>query len=117
YELPGSGYGDEFLRDLYKATAPNFHTGGLLDEGLFLGLRGEGVLNKSAMSNIGAEGLRSLNEGKTLGDTTFSFVIQAWDGNDVRRVFEDEIIPLIKETTEAGVEVVHERGIRHEVLV
>ncbi|OPL13100.1 MAG: hypothetical protein AVO39_11040 [delta proteobacterium MLS_D] len=99
----------------YLNTNPGaaYHTGGMIsNEGLFLGLSGEGVLNRMAMSNIGSEGLRRLNAGGSVGNTMY-ITIQAWDGEDVERVFENRIIPMLKRTSEAGVEVIHESGIRY----
>jgi hypothetical protein len=88
------------------------HSGGLLSgEGLFLGLAGEGILNRGAMSRIGERGLENLNQGQGIG-TTYIFEIHAWDGADVERVVSDKVIPVLKEQSAAGVEVIHENGVR-----
>jgi len=95
------------------------HDGGLLnDEGLFLGLSGEGVLNRTAMQSLGESGLNRLNEGENnTGGNRYEFYIQAWDGEDVERVLTEKIIPALAEKSEAGVEIIHERGIKTETLV
>lgn len=97
------------------AAVSQFHTGGIIpDEGWFLGLRGEGVLNRTAMGYLGSEGFRRLNEGRPAGEK-YVFVINAMDGEDVARVVDKKIIPAIRERSEAGFEIIHERGIKHEV--
>ena len=94
---------------------PTFHTGGFVhDEGLFLGLKGEGVLNRNAMGALGAEGLANLNSGRGMGNTIV-YVIQAWDGEDVERVLDRKIIPKLREKSEAGIEVIHEYGVKKAV--
>lgn len=117
--FPLMSYQDQLIEWLLKEKGINVykHSGGLLrDEGLFIGLEGEGVLNKSAMERLGEGGLQRLNQGKAAGNE-IHITIQAMDGNDVRRVFEDEIIPLMRESSEAGVSVIHENGIQHSVAV
>lgn len=110
-ELETLGRNSEY----YKANMPSFHTGGLISgEGFFLGLEGEGVLNRSAMRRIGTSGLSRLNGGDTtVGGTRNTFVIYAWDGEDVERTIEKKIIPVLREKSEAGVTVIHKNGIRN----
>jgi TP901 family phage tail tape measure protein len=97
-------------RELFAGI--NFHGGGAIPgEGLFLGLEGEGVLTRRAMGNLGIEGLQRLNQGGGTGET-YIFVIQAMDGEDVERVIDRRIIPMLREKSEAGVTVIHERGIK-----
>ena len=89
-----------------------FHSGGVIPgEGMFLGLRGEGVLNRSAMGYLGEQGFNRLNSGQGIGSTN-QFIIYAWDGADVERAITDKIIPALRDKSEAGVEIIHERGIR-----
>ena len=117
--FPVMSYEDQLIEWLLKEKNIYIskHSGGLLrDEGLFLGLKGEGVLNRSAMGMLGEGGLQRLNQGKAAGNV-IHVTIQAMDGSDVRRVFENEIIPLLRETSEAGINVIHENGIQHDVAV
>jgi len=94
---------------------PKFHVGGFVpDEGWFLGLKGEGVLNRDAMGRIGTGGLQALNEGRGVGNTIV-YVIQAWDAEDVERVLDRKIIPKLREKSEAGIEVIHEYGVKKAV--
>jgi hypothetical protein len=94
----------------------SFHTGGIIPfEGLFRGLSGEGVLNRDAMGRLGEEGLAKLNQGGAAGET-YIFVINAMDGTDVERVIERRIIPSLREKSKAGVEIIHENGIRHRAV-
>jgi len=100
------------------AKAAGYQYGGLIPgitgQGRFIYAHaGEGVLNQRAMSFIGEGGLNRMNEGST-PMKHITIIIQALDGSDVERVFEDKLLPLIQEKTEAGVEVIHERGIKHE---
>ena len=96
---------------------PKYHTGGVLNEGYFLGLSGEGVLNRRAMSNIGAVGLQDLNEGKQFGGDTYNFVIQAWDGEDVERVLTEKIIPSLKDRSQDGEGIMFSRGLIREEAI
>ncbi len=90
-----------------------FHSGGIIPgEGLFLGLSGEGVLNRSAMGRLGESGLRSLNEGRAPMQP-LQIIIQAWDGKDVERVVREKVVPIFKSISEAGVTVVHGNGIKY----
>ena len=99
----------QWLKD-YKGIT--LHRGGLLDsEGLFLGQSSEGVLTRRAMQNIGMEGLNRLNSGQAVGNS-YTFVINALDGADVERVLEEKIIPSLKRKSAAGVEILHERGLK-----
>lgn len=92
---------------------PKFHLGGMIPgEGLFLGLSGEGILNRRATERIGESGLAALNEGRGVGET-YVFVIHAMDGEDVERVLDKKIIPMIREKSEAGITVIHENGVKH----
>lgn len=93
----------------------NFHSGGAIPgEGLFLGLSGEGVLNRRAMSSIGSRGLDAMNSGDVPG-TRYEFTIYAMDGTDVERVLTEKIIPSLQSRTEAGEEVIHIRGVKQEI--
>ena len=99
----------------YPTEYPLFHSGGMISgEGMFLGLRGEGVLNRSAMGILGESGLDQLNQGR-VPVTVNKIIIQGWDGEDIKRVILDDVIPILNEMSEAGVDVIHERGIKHEV--
>ncbi|MBA7556596.1 hypothetical protein ES705_49311 [subsurface metagenome] len=92
----------------------SFQRGGFIpDTGLFYGHRGEGVLSRTGMGLLGMEGLNQLNLGRMPATKNeYHFYIQAWDGDDIERVLTDKVIPMLKEKSEAGVEIIHERGIR-----
>jgi hypothetical protein len=98
----------------YRSNIISFDTGGIIpSNGLFLGHKGEGVLNQRAMERFGESGLSAINKGAAPAQT-ITIIIQAWDGADVERVVKNKVVPILKNISEAGVTVIHENGIRKQ---
>ncbi len=116
--LFGMSYIGSMIQETQTTQIPRFHQGGQIPgEGWFLGLEGEGVLNRQAMGRLGDEGLAALNQGANMGGgvTQISIKIYAWDGDDVEETIRKKIIPQLRELSEAGEVVVHENGVKHAV--
>lgn len=81
---------------------------------------GEGVLTPQGVAALGGPSvLRRLNAGIPLRRTmperpiNINITIQAWDGVDVERVLMDKVIPELRRLSDAGVDVIWQRGVRN----
>ena len=111
---------------------PRFETGGIvgrlgLDTVPILAHVGEGVLTREGVQAAGgAVGVARLNagapppaelplpargEGPGVG-SSIQITIQALDGPSVERVVRSQVVPLLRELSEAGEDIVFARGVR-----